>query len=474
MNKYKYLGKNIGLLTLSSFGTKLLSFFLVPLYTHLLSTTDYGIYDIFSTTISLAIPILTVNIHDGVLRFLLDKDEKDSKGIFTAGLRLVVGSSILVAWATLVIAKFELISVIAKYPVYFVAMYVSVAFYQLLSNYARGVECIKDVSISGVISAVTGILLNIVLLAYCRIGLDGYFIATIMASIVPSIYLWFKLDIKAQIYFGRIDTELRRKMLVYSAPLVLNAIGWWVNSASDRYVVTALCGIAANGIYAVGYKIPSILNVFQTIFNQAWVLSSVKEYDPDDSDGFFRSTYSVYNALMVIVCAFIIGANKILAKYLYLNSFYEAWIYVPYLTIAIVFGALSGLIGGVFSAAKASRIFGISTMIGAIVNLALNILLVYLMGPMGAAISTAVSYCLVWVIRLVYVRRFMRVKISLMRDVLSYCMLVLLGLVVQFAYGGVTGAMLIIGIILFVGVLYFREIGTVLNILKGFRKKQND
>ena len=95
-------------------------------------------------------------------------------------------------------------------------------------------------------------------------------------------------------------------------------------------------------------------------------------------------------------------------------------------------------------------------------------------GWIRAAISTAVSYCLVWVIRLVYVRRFMRVKISLMRDVLSYCMLVLLGLVVQFAYGGVTGAMLIIGIILFVGVLYFREIGTVLNILKGFRKKQND
>ena len=113
-SKYKYLGKNIGLLTLSSFGTKLLSFFLVPLYTHLLSTTDYGIYDIFSTTISLAIPILTINIHDGVLRFLLDKDEQDNKSIFSAGMSLIAVSSLVVCLATLIISKFGLISVIAR------------------------------------------------------------------------------------------------------------------------------------------------------------------------------------------------------------------------------------------------------------------------------------------------------------------------------------------------------------------------
>ena len=34
----------------------------------------------------------------------------------------------------------------------------------------------------------------------------------------------------------------------------------------DRYIVIGLCGVAANGIYSVGYKIPSILNIFQTIF----------------------------------------------------------------------------------------------------------------------------------------------------------------------------------------------------------------
>ena len=64
MNRYRYLLKNIGLLTLSSFATKLLSFFLVPLYTNILSTTEYGTYDLFNTTIGVLLPILIISEKD--------------------------------------------------------------------------------------------------------------------------------------------------------------------------------------------------------------------------------------------------------------------------------------------------------------------------------------------------------------------------------------------------------------------------
>ena len=59
---YKYLAKNIGVLTISNFATNLLSFFLVPLYTYILSTEEYGSYDLINTTIGLMVPILTINI----------------------------------------------------------------------------------------------------------------------------------------------------------------------------------------------------------------------------------------------------------------------------------------------------------------------------------------------------------------------------------------------------------------------------
>ena len=124
MSKYKYLIKNIGLLTLSSFATKLLSFLLVPLYTSILSTTDYGTYDIFNTTVGVLLPILTLNIQDAVIRFALDKNYKN-ESIATIGLRYVIRANMIVA-AGLVINKIFGFSAVAnQYAVYFFLMFLT-------------------------------------------------------------------------------------------------------------------------------------------------------------------------------------------------------------------------------------------------------------------------------------------------------------------------------------------------------------
>lgn len=73
-NKYKELGKNVFLFTLSGFIPKILSFILVPLYTSYLTTYDYGISDLIVTTVQLLIPILTLDIQDAVMRYSLDKN----------------------------------------------------------------------------------------------------------------------------------------------------------------------------------------------------------------------------------------------------------------------------------------------------------------------------------------------------------------------------------------------------------------
>ena len=62
---------------------------------------------------------------------------------------------------------------------------------------------------------------------------------------------------------------MKKEMVAYSVPMGLGNIGWWINNVSDRYIVTWICGLAANGVYSVAYKIPSLLSMFQQIFNQA-------------------------------------------------------------------------------------------------------------------------------------------------------------------------------------------------------------
>lgn len=426
--RYKYLAKNIGLLTLGSFATKLLSFFLVPLYTNILTTTEYGINDLFVTVVSILVPVLTIDIQSAVMRFPMDR-EYDNNDILKIGIKFQIYGIFIVCFGLLINHIFRIYDVFLDYEMYFLAMYVMHAFIQLLLAYVRGIDKISILSLSGVIGSATGIFLNILFLAVFRLGLIGYFWASIIGSFVQCLFLISRVNILKAIKIYHVNRMLEKEMIAYSRPLVANAVAWWVNNAADRFVVIFFRGFDENGIYSVAAKIPSILNVFQTIFSQAWTLSAVKDFDPEDKDGFFANMYSMYNCMMTIGCSVIILADKLLAKILYAKDFYLAWQYVPWLTIAIVFGSMSGYIGGLFSAVKDSKIFGRSTMIGAAVNIGLNIVMTPLLGAMGAAIATSISYISVWAMRFFHSRKYIKLKINLSRDLACYVILIIQSIV---------------------------------------------
>lgn len=466
MGKYKYLAKNVGLLTLSNFATKLLSFFLVPLYTSVLTTAEYGTYDLFNTTVGVLLPIFTLNVQEGVMRFALDKDY-DRGALVTVGVRYTLGGTAIVSAGLAVLLLTGIFPMGARYAGYFLAMFVAQALSGFTSFYIRGVDKVRDLSISSVVASVVTIALNIILLLPCHMGLDGYFLANILGPLSQVVYIAIAAKMPHDTHLTRRYTEQAREMIAYSRPLIANAIAWWVNNVSDRYIVIFFCGIAANGVYSVASKIPSILNVFQTIFNQAWALSSVKDYDPEDKDGFFAHTYAAYNCIMTLVCSVIIVADQLLARFLYANDFYVAWQYVPWLTIAILFGSLSGYIGGFFTAVKDSKVFATSTVVGAATNVVLNFALVPFMGPLGASIATTVCYVVVWVIRLQQSRKYIRLRIRLTRDIVSYVLLgvqsVALLLIADSApmYGVVGGLFVVIAL------LYIKDMRLVARKLLG-------
>ena len=422
MNRYRYLLKNIGLLTLSSFATKLLSFFLVPLYTNILTTTEYGTFDLFNATIGVLLPIFTLNIQEAVLRFSLDK-KTSKKAIASISTKYLLIGNLLIIIGLGINQLLEVSSIVADYTIFFWLMFSVQALAGVITCYVRGIDKVGDLSISSIITSVITICCNILFLIGFKWGLVGYFLANIIGPLFQCVYLVIRSGFFKIVSLNRYEVE-EKEMTNYSKPLIANSIAWWINNVSDRYVIVFFCGLAENGIYSVAGKIPSILNIFQTIFNQAWTLSAVKDFDPDDESGFFTNTYKAYNCMMTIVCSGIILTDKIFAKFLYAKDFYLAWRYVPWLTIAILFGALSGYLGGFFSAVKDSKIFARSTMIGAIVNLGLNILFTPLYGAMGAAVATAICYMVVWIIRYQQSKKYIRIKVNLKRDIITYILLI--------------------------------------------------
>ena len=460
MNRYRYLFKNIGLLTLSSFATKLLSFFLVPLYTNILTTTEYGTYDLFNTTVGVLLPILTLNVQDAVMRFVIDS-KSNRKAIVSVAMKILLIANIIVATGLIVNSIFDISMLVKEYAIFFFLMFLVQSLSGVITYYVRGIDKIADLSISSVLVSVFTISCNVIFLVIFHWGLIGYFLANIIGPLVQCLYLVICSDMIHDTDLRANFSEEKKAMLDYCKPMIANSVAWWINNTSDRYVVIFFCGLSENGVYSVASKIPSILNIFQSIFSQAWTLSAVRDFDPEDKNGFFANTYRIYNCLMVLICSAIIVVDKLLARFLYAKDFYVAWRYVPWLTIAIVFGALSGYIGGFFSAVKNSKIFAQSTVVGAISNIVLNFIMTPFMGALGAAIATAVCYFVVWVIRYWHSKKFIKLKIRLRRDIITYSLLVVQSIVLLFK-DGIMLYTIEVGVFLIIAGLYAGDLMWIL------------
>lgn len=396
-NKYKYLVKNTGILTISNFSSKILVFFLVPLYTSILTTSEYGIYDLIISTVQLLFPILTANIVDGVMRFTLDKDCEVSD-IVAIALKFIFGSFIVIGVLLFVNYQFGLWKDIKGFEFLIFLYYVFYVLNQFYIQLAKGLERIKDMGISSVLGTLATTGFNILFLCVFKIGLTGFFIAAILSQVIPVLYYSVRINISKYVSF-HIDKKLQKEMLQYSLPLILTTLGWWVNSAADRYTVAFLCGIAANGLLSVSYKIPTILNTLQGIFIQAWQISAVREYGNEGAGEFYKSSFIYLNTLMCVGSAGLIFLTRPISALLFANDFYAAWEYVPFLLLSSVFNAASGFIGPLLSAIKDSKSMAKSAVYGAGVNVILNIVLVWMMGVQGATVATAIASFIIYYVR---------------------------------------------------------------------------
>lgn len=422
--RYKDLSKNTVLFAISSFGTKILTFFLVPLYTNVLSTSEYGTADLLYTTTTLLIVVFTINISDGVLIFSMDK-KQNPVAVLSFGIKVILGG-----WGilTLVETMCYMLGIFrwpAHYFIFISFFFVASALYDTLSNFLRAIDKVKEVTIAGVISSVTYLLCNILLLLVVKNGLNGYLISTVTGPLAGVIYCFLVSHVQiAGVLKGKISDNQKQAILKFCIPLIFNSLALWVNSCLDRYFITFFCGVGQNGIYSVASKIPVILSTTYTVFTQAWTLSAVKEFDKDDKDGFFSNTYDIYIAAMSIACSGLVLMNVPLAHILYAKDFFVAWKYSSVLLLGIYCNSLAAFTGRLFSAVKNSGILASTTVASAVINTILNILLIPRFGVQGAAIATAIALAAMWIIRTIKLGELISIRINWPRDMVVLVLLI--------------------------------------------------
>lgn len=421
MKRGKYLAKNTALFALNVVGTKLIAFLLVPLYTKAFTTSEYGMVDLINTISVILVPVITLNIGEAVMRFALDENA-DKKEISNIGI-LFAGLSFLLGFLIIPIMHFFLSLTVDYHLVYLFC--VSQGLYVTFSYNLRGQEKLVQYAVGNILCTFMMAALNILFLVVFKSGIKGFLYSYIISYIISTLYCVVKGGVFGHLRHFKINSSLAKQMVKYSIVLVPNSFMWWIMNSSDHIMVTSMISIEANGIYAISYRIPSILTAFLQVFNQAWLYSAIHEDKSADRTEFNNNMFDKLVRLQLLITIFLMLIMKPFLKLYVSAAYYEAWKYTPYLFVGYFFLTMGTFLSTSYTVNKDTKGFLISGTTGAIINIALNAILIPFIGVHGAALATCISYIFVFLYRVHDIQKYIVINVFKRSYVIGYILLMI-------------------------------------------------
>lgn len=405
---YKELKRNTFIIAISNIGSKAITFILAPLYSYFLSTSQYGTMDLITTTVSLIIPFVCLDIFEATFRYSNDKEYDDNK---------VLSSSLAVCVPCLIIAFAFLIGslIIAKgniYIPYTIAYVVLGAFINIVSQYARGNKEMKVFASTGIINSFVLLITNAIFLILLKLELNGWLISYLIAQLAASVYLTARCKVYRRLSAENVDREYIKTFLRFCTPLIPTAAMWWVMNASDRYMITFFLGAGFNGIYAAANKLPTILSVFENVFYQSWQTTAISTMNDKERDRIYSNVFNKYLIILTIGVLGLLLIGKPLLTHLFAKDYYSAWIPLAPLIVSVLIHALAGNLGSLYSVFKSTNGALYSTIIGAGTNIVLNFAVIPIIGIYGAALTTLIGYIVTLIYRWFDVKKFVHLKLK--------------------------------------------------------------
>lgn len=420
-DKSKALLKGTGIYAIGEFGTKILSFLIVPLYTYYIATEDMGFYDILMSTIQLLAPLITMQISDAAYRWIIRNEGSTELYIRTTLQILLTNCTIAFILTLITNAMFPF-----RFFSYFAVLLVLTRIFSTTQKLLRALKKQMMFAVSGIIYSVIFLSLNVIQICILKMGIKSLFISAIVADIAAIVILYI---IEPQLHvniFKKPDFKVIKEFYKYSAPLVPNYLNWWVINSSDRYIVATFINLSANGVLAIAHKFPTVLQTILSMFTTSWQDQSVAEKE-DNIGEYYSKVFTKYYEFALSGVLVLIPITKIIVYFIMSQDYKVACDYISFYYLGTVFQSFASFYGvGYLRSKKTSKAF-FTSIIGAIVNATVNLTLIMVIGLQAASISTFVGFFVMWLIREKQNRNDLGIKFN----VAEFTVLTLLSVVVS-------------------------------------------
>lgn len=464
MDEAKRLVKNTGIIAVGGMATKLVQFFLLPLYTSVLSTAEYGTVDYINTIAVFLVPVVSLLMDEALFRYLIDcRSDGDRARVVTCACAAMllgcVGFSLLAVFVWVLFRPGNLVWV--------VALVMAQALIQMTSAILRGSGDTVSYAVMNFVSSVATIGLNILFIAVLRLGVVGMIAASIVAQGGTAIILLIRKQVWKYLDFSQFSRSCAASMIRYSIPLIPNKVSWTIMNMVDRLIIMNVLGAGPAGIYAISYKFPDVMDTVYGFFYQSWKESSARALNSEEDESvFYNAVYQILRRFMAAIVLVMTALMPIVYWVLIDADYREGLLYAPILLLATYYSNISGFYGGIFTAHRDTGIMGTTTLASAILCLVLCVVLIPSIGLWGASISTLASLFMVNEYRRIKVRRYTTLDNNLCGRLIALAALaVVFGLYYAYCFMGAP-----ICLVLCISVAFAYAIPANWSVIKGLLK----
>lgn len=417
MKRESRLLKNTAIIGFGTMCTKGVSFLLLPLYTSILTTEEYGTVDLVNTFVTLIAYTLTLQFEAGVFRFLIDfRDNKEKQKEYISTTIFVVTVSLLIGIGAVIII--DLIKPIG-YIKYLIFNIITTIYLSVFCQIARGIGNIPIYTLASFISIASQVAFNVLFIVGIDWHIGGMLTASIAGRVLAIITVFFPCKIYKFISIRDFDKDAFKNLMKYSLPLVPNTLCWWLINASNRLIISYFLGTSYNGIYAVANKFPGLFTTITSIFQVSWAENAAETLNSKDRDAYYSKIMSQSMCFIACCCAGVIAILPLIFTFLINENYNETYYHIMILLLSSLMNTWQNLYASLFGALKKTKYIAKFTAITAVVTVSLTAIFMGKFGLYAASVTTLISYLLVTLLYHNAVCKFVKIKYSAKKIIIT-------------------------------------------------------
>lgn len=379
--------------TISNMIVKGIAFLTTPLFTRLMSQTEFGDFNSIASWANIISVLVTLNLYSSISRAKYDYDE-DINGYMSSIVILGVGFT-GVCWlmVELNMSFFERLLSMNAFYIRILLLYsmFSPALQTLLTKYKMYNEYKKVVALTW-LTLIASTLTSLIFVFLFNDKLLGRVVGNYIVIAAINAFLFIYILIKGK----GIRIEHVKYSLFLALPLVPHELSGILLSSSDRIIIQKLCGSKEVALYSLVYTIAMIVTVLLSSLNQAWVPWFYDNLHKENTNGIKKVT-NLYTRLFTCGCILLMLTAPELVLLFGGDGYQEATYIIPPVCVAIELQFAYTLYVNIEFYEKKTWMISVATIVATITNIVLNYAFIPVFGYSVAAYTTIVGYLMMFI-----------------------------------------------------------------------------